>query len=322
MPVIASDFRPAWWLPGAHAQTLWPAFFRRPAKLDLRWERLELDDGDFLDLVWSGPDNAPVVVLFHGLQGGTRSHYVPGIQQRLHQRGFRTCLMLFRGRGREPNRLPISYHSGKTDDAQRVLEHIGKTTGQPPYAAVGVSLGGNMLLKWLGEQGDASPLSKAVAVSVPFQLDQAAQRLASGLSRLYQKHLVDSLVDDYRAKFTRIDSPLDVRLDQLTDFYRFDDQITAPLHGFDGADDYYRRCSSRQFIPQIHVPTLILHARNDPFVYPNTPPEADELPDNVWLELPQDGGHVGFVSGRWPGVADYYMERRVADWIAGKLPEH
>ncbi len=320
MPIIDSAFRPAWWLPGAHAQTLWPALFRRRIRLNIDWERLELDDGDFLDLAWSGPHDAPTVLLFHGLQGGLGSHYIPALKLALQQRGYRTCLMLFRGRGREPNRLPISYHSGKTDDAQRVLEHIIEASGRPPFAAVGVSLGGNMLLKWLGEQGDDSPLERAVAASIPFRLDRAAKRLDSGLSRLYQKHLIDSLVADYRAKFSRIVSPLDIDPASLTDFYRFDDQVTAPLHGFAGADDYYRQCSSRQFIPRIRVPTLIVHARNDPFVFPDTPPEADELPENVWLEIPQGGGHVGFVGGRWPGLAEYYLEQRVAQWIASELP--
>ena len=178
MPVIASRFRPAWWLRGDHAQTLWPALFRRRPPLDVAWERLELEDGDFLDLAWYGPDNAPVVLFLHGLEGSLRSHYAGGIMQALAEAGRRTCLMHFRNCGREPNRLPISYHSGKTDDPQRVLEHIAATHGQPPVGAVGISLGGNVLLKWLGEQRDASPLRRCVAVSVPFRLEDAARRRA------------------------------------------------------------------------------------------------------------------------------------------------
>lgn len=315
MPVIASRFRPAWWLRGDHAQTLWPALFRRRPRIAITWERLELPDGDFLELAWSGPEHAPVVMLLHGLQGGIDSHYARGIMQRLDREGFRTCLMHFRGCGSEPNRLPISYHSGKTDDPQSVLEHIQQHHGLDVHGVVGISLGGNVLLKWLGEYGDAAPIRRAVAISVPFRLDQAAQRLETGLSRLYQRHLVGSLQAAYRRKFARIPSPLQIDVAQLDTFRQFDDQVTAALHGFAGVDDYYARCSSRQFIPQIRVPTLILHARDDPFMFADTPPEPTELPPCVSLEIPEAGGHVGFVEGSIPGVARYYADRRVAEWM-------
>ena len=319
MPLLESAFRPAWWLRGSHAQTVWPALFRHRRQLAVRWRKLELDDGDFLELAWSGPDDGPIVLLFHGLQGGIRSHYATGLMHRLNQDGFCTCLMHFRGCGREPNRLPISYHSGKTDDPQRLLEHVIARSGRPPYAAVGISLGGNVLLKWLGEQGDASPLSRAVAISVPFMLDAAAERLEGGVSRLYQRHLVNSLRDAYRRKFARMPSPLDIDLKELRTFRLFDDQVTAPLHGFQGVDHYYESCSSRQFIPHIRVPTLILHARDDPFMFADTAPGADELPEQVWLELSAGGGHVGFIAGNLPGRAIYYAEQRVAEWLSFKL---
>ena len=315
MPLIESAFQPAWWLRGDHAQTLWPAFFRRRRKLTIHWDRLELEDGDFLDLAWSGPEDGPIVLFFHGLQGGIDSHYARGMMYRLNQHGFRVCLMHFRGCGREPNRLPISYHSGKTDDPQFLLDHVNDRYGRTPFAAVGVSLGGNVLLKWLGEQGTRSPLKKAVAISVPFRLDAAADRLEKGLSRLYQRHLVNSLKNAYRRKFARIGSPLNLDLEKLDTFRLFDDQVTAALHGFRGVDDYYARCSSRQFIPDIRIPTLILHARHDPFMFPDTPPEPDELPEQVSLEIPQAGGHVGFISGNFPGWGNYYAEQRVAEWL-------
>lgn len=316
MPVIESRFRPAWWLRGDHAQTLWPAFFRRRHMPPVRWERFEMDDGDFLDLAWSGPGGGRVVLFFHGLQGSIESHYAAGVMRRLNAAGFRVCLMHFRGCGRDPNRLPISYHSGKTDDPQRLLEHVQRTSGKAPYGAVGVSLGGNVLLKWLGEQGDRSPLQRAATISVPFLLDDCARRLEHGLSRAYQHHLVNSLKAAYREKFARMPSPLDVDLRRLTTFREFDDRITAALHGFADVDDYYDRCSSRAFVPAIRVPTLILQARHDPFTFPDTAPEADELPDNVWLEIPDAGGHVGFVSGRFPGFAEYFAEQRVAEWMS------
>lgn len=315
MPMIDSPFQPAWWLRGDHAQTLWPALFRRRHRPDVDWERLELDDGDFLDLAWSGPENGPIVLFLHGLQGSIDSHYAGGIMRRLNQRGFRVCLMHFRGCGRGPNRLPISYHSGKTDDPQRVLQHVQDRFGRPPYGAVGVSLGGNVLLKWLGEQGDRSPLRRAMTVSVPFLLDDCALRLEQGLSRLYQRHLVGSLRQAYRKKFSHMPSPLDVNVDELGTFRQFDDRVTAALHGFQGVDDYYARSSSRQYIPSITVPTLMLQARNDPFTFADTAPLADELPENVWLELADAGGHVGFVAGSIPGWGEYYVERRVAEWM-------
>jgi predicted alpha/beta-fold hydrolase len=320
MPIVQSAFRPAWWLRSHHAQTLWPAFFRRRGTLPVEWERVELDDGDFLDLAWSGPPDGPIVLFLHGLQGGIDSHYARGLMRALNRRGFRVCLMHFRGCGRQGNRLPISYHSGKTDDPQRVLSHIAETRGAVPQAAVGVSLGGNVLLKWLGEQGADSPLRCAVAISVPFRLADAARRLEAGASRLYQRHLVSSLQQAYREKFARIASPLQVDIERLDTFRLFDDQVTDALHGFDGVDDYYARSSSRPFIAAIRVPTLILHARSDPFMFRDTPPGVDELPQNVYLELPEHGGHVGFIEGRIPGVAGYYLERRVPAWIAAQGP--
>ena len=154
-----------------------------------------------------------------------------------------------------------------------------------------------------------------MAISVPFMLDAAAERLERGVSRLYQRHLVNSLRVAYRRKFARMSSPLDIDLDELRTFRLFDDQVTAPLHGFQGVDHYYDSCSSRQFIPHIHVPTLILHARDDPFMFSDTAPGADELPDQVWLELTAGGGHVGFIAGNLPLWADYFLERRVAEWL-------
>lgn len=315
MPIIDSAFKPAWWLRGAHAQTLWPALFRRRPKIALEHQRLELPDGDFLDLFWSGPATGRIVLVFHGLQGSIESHYVKGLMRALNKRGFRTCLMHFRGCGGIPNRLPVGYHSGKTDDPQQLLDHVTASSGQPPFGAIGISLGGNVLLKWLGEQGDRSPLQRAMAISVPFRLEDAAHRLERGLSRLYQRHLITHLRQAYHDKFSRIASPLQVDVDHLLTFRDFDHEVTAALHGFAGVHDYYARCSSHQFVSRIRIPTLILHARNDPFVYSSTPPSADELPPQVMLEIPEKGGHVGFIGGTLPGQARYYIEQRSVEWM-------
>lgn len=277
---------------------------------------MELDDGDFIDLAWSGPADGRIVLLLHGLEGSLKSHYAGGIMRRLIRHGFSVCFMHFRGCSGEPNRLLSSYHSGKTDDLGKILEHIEMSREKQVYAAVGVSLGGNVLLKWLGEQGEQCSLKRAVVISVPFKLEHAAQRMARGLSRIYQRHLISNLQDKYTKKFSRIASPLEIDVSKLTTFHQFDDQVTAPLHGFSGVQDYYLRSSSRQFIPRIRVPTLILHARQDPFMFPDSAPSEDELPENVWLEMPEHGGHVGFISGWLPGWADYWGEKRIVWWLS------
>ena len=311
------DFKPAWWLPNAHAQTIWPALFRRRPKLRLCQQRLELPDGDFLDLAHAGPRRAPTVLILHGLEGNLRSHYARGLLRALERAGYHGVFLHFRNCGEEPNRLPRGYHSGETGDLQQVLEQLRERGGRPVRAAVGISLGGNVLLKWLGEKGEQDLLQSAMAVSVPFRLGDAGERLEYGWSRLYREHLMRKLRQSYRRKFQQVPSPLDVDVGQLRNFWEFDDRVTAPLHGFAGADDYYQRCSSRQFIPHIRTPTLILHAHDDPFMWPDTPPEADELPAAVTLELCDHGGHVGFVSGALPWRPKYWLEQRVLKHLAG-----
>ncbi|MCP4297068.1 MAG: hydrolase [Proteobacteria bacterium] len=315
MPVIKSEFRAAWWLTNPHAQTLWPRAFRKKPKLKLQWQRVELDDGDFIDLTWSGPEEGKTVLILHGLEGSIDSPYAVGLMDELSQRGYRSCLMHFRGCSRDSNRLPQSYHSGKTEDPQLILEYLQKQMDIQVYGAIGFSLGGNVLLKWLGEQGTNSPLQKAAVMSVPFQLRQAAIRMNQGFSRIYQRYLVNELRNSYRNKFAIIPSSLNIDLETLNTFFLFDDQVTAPLHGFNGVDDYYSQASSRQFIPGIYVPTLILHAADDPFMFAETAPLAEELPENVWLEMTPQGGHVGFISGDIPGRAHYWGEQRLVDWI-------
>lgn len=318
MPEIKSKFRPAWWLRSPHAQTIWSSFARFRPRLNIEWQRVELPDGDFIDLAWSGPKVGRTVLVLHGLEGSVHSSYAMGIMSALNQRGYRVCVMHFRGCSGEENRLPKWYHSGQSEDPQYILEYLRGEMGIELYAAVGFSLGGNVLLKWMGELGESIALQRAAVMSVPFQLAHAAERMNVGFSRLYQWYLVRSMQTKYKNKFTHVPSPLDVDIDRLDTFWQFDDQVTAPLHGFSGADDYYERASSRQFLTQIRVPTLILHASDDPFMFQDTAPIAEELPDNVWLELTNRGGHVGFVSGVIPGLANYWGEKRLVEWIDAK----
>jgi hypothetical protein len=318
--IIESSFRPAWWLPGAHAQTLWSALAYRPRLPALRQERLELPDGDFLDLAWTGPDG-PTVIVLHGLEGGLRSPYIRGILRALSTRGFRAVLMHFRGCSGEPNRLPRSYHSGETSDLRHVIAILGRRAPGGRLHAVGYSLGGNALLKYLGESGETSGIAAAVAVSIPFVLSKAADRLNRGLSRVYQWWLVRALQRKIRTKFNHKPSPVALdRLSQFWSFREFDDAVTAPLHGFRDAADYYQRSSARQYLRHIRTPTLILHAADDPFTTPAAVPQQQELASDVTLELSGTGGHVGFVSGAWPWAARYWLEERIPAFLSEHLP--
>ena len=313
-----ADFHPAWWLPGPHAQTIWPVLCRRRPRLSLRRERLELPDGDFLDLDWTAGERGPITLVVHGLEGSSDSHYALGMLAAVVRRGWRGVVLHFRGCGGQPNRLARSYCAGDTADIAHVVGWLRQREPTAPLAVVGYSLGGNALLKWLGETHADPPLRAAVAVSAPFLLDAAARRLGSGFSRLYQSHLLRELKDGYREKFRhRSDGPVGLNeLAGLRDFYAFDDRITAPLHGYTGVGDYYTRASCRQFLRRIRVPTLILHALDDPFMSPDAVPKAAELSSHVRLELSRNGGHVGFVAGRWPWRADYWLERRIPAFLA------
>ncbi|MBK1691451.1 hydrolase [Ectothiorhodospira mobilis] len=310
--IVEGDFRPAPWLPGAHLQTLVPALLRPRVQLPLRRERLELPDGDFLDLDWAPPAPGPVILLLHGLEGSSRSPYAAGLMRCLHGAGFQALTLHFRGCSGEPNRLPRSYFAGDTGDLQHGVEVLRGRFPDRPLGAVGVSLGGNALLQWLGESGPANPLSAAAALSVPFDLDGAARRMERGASRLYQYYLLTRLKRALARKAGRMDLPVDPAAARRAHTFRaFDDAVTAPLHGFSGVDDYYTRCSCRPRLRGIRVPTLILHARNDPFMTPRVIPAAGELSPAVRLELSEDGGHAGFVEG-W---GRYWPERRIPAWF-------
>jgi predicted alpha/beta-fold hydrolase len=240
---------------------------------------------------------------------------------RVNQCGWRALVMHFRGCSGEPNRLARSYHSGETGDLQTVVTWLRQREPETPLAAVGYSLGGNVLLKWLGEQGERAPLTAAVAVSVPFQLAGAAERMQQGFSRVYQWVLLRSLRRNALRKFRDWHPPpVDLaRVRRMRSFWSFDDGVTAPLHGFADVHDYYRRASSRQFLAAIRVPTLILQARDDPFMTASVIPSAAELSPATTLELSEHGGHVGFVEARPRWRVGYWLERRIPLYLASKL---
>jgi predicted alpha/beta-fold hydrolase len=312
-----SSFKPAWWLPSPHLQTLWPVMFRRRSAPDLSNQRLELSDGDFVDLCWSRKADRPIVLLLHGLEGSLHSHYAGSLMLALEKAGFRPVLMHFRGCSGEPNRLPRSYHSGDTGDLAQVVDYINQMTNTAVHAAIGFSLGGNVLLKWLGQTGDSNPLQLGVAVSVPFMLADAARRLERGLSHMYEIHLMKSLKRSYTEKFKRIESPLNVEISKLNGFWEFDDRVTAPLHGFSGVDHYYSESSCRQYLAGIKVPTRIIHALDDPFMFPETAPGASEVSASVEILLARNGGHVGFVTGKYPWKPEYWYEKKIIEFLRG-----
>jgi predicted alpha/beta-fold hydrolase len=315
--IVRAPFRPAGYLNNPHVQTLWQALAPRRDTATGRKERWELPDGDFIDLIWSGPEQGPLVILLHGLEGSIDSHYIRGLRNAIERRGWRSCLMYFRNCSGEPNRLARSYHSGETGDLTALVARLRCESPSDRIAVVGFSLGGNVLLKWLGESGTDARVDAAVAVSVPMRLDLCANRMQQGFSRLYQRYLLDRMRASLRRKFRHRDDspyPLD-KLDELDSFWRFDHHITAALHGFNGVDDYYQRASSRQYLPGIHAPTLIIHAQDDPFMTPEVIPEATELSPSTTLELATHGGHVGFVHG----PSQYWLDQRISGYLAEHL---
>jgi predicted alpha/beta-fold hydrolase len=236
--------------------------------------------------------------------------------QALHATGFQAVVMHFRGCSGEPNLLLRRYHAGETQDLTEVMADLRHRFPQRAIYAIGYSLGGNVLLKWLGETARPDSLSGAIAISVPFSLGEVTLRLNRGLSRLYRRYLLNRLIASTRHKTSMPGFPLDSKsLLRLPDIRSFDEQVTAPLHGFASADDYYQRSSCRQYLKTITVPTLILHALDDPFMTSQAVPNQDELAEAVELEVSARGGHVGFVSGGSPWKPRYWLESRILDWL-------
>jgi len=292
---------------------------RRPGR-PLRRERLELPDGDFLDLDWNANTSGPIVLILHGLEGSSRSHYARALLEIAFARGWRAAVLHFRGCSGEPNRLARGYHSGETSDLAYVIDVLRRRFPQTRIGVVGFSLGGNVLLKWLGESGEGANIAAAAAVSVPFRLGDCADRLRSGVSRIYQWELMQRMRRSVIRKRERVTLPLVVNdLSQLHTFWDFDEHITAPLHGFQGATHYYGVASCRQYLAGISRPTLIVHALDDPFMTVETAPTMAEVSASTTLELHRHGGHVGFVAGRWPWCTRYWLDERIPAFLAPYL---
>jgi len=319
---MKSSFKPAWWLSNPHAQTIFRTLKKRQKPPVTHLERLELPDGDFIDLAWANSHfdtNTPLVVFLHGLGGNLNSSYVAGQLNAYNQHGWRAVFMHFRGASNEPNRLARAYHSGETTDLQFLLQTLHIREPDTKKAVVGVSLGGNVLLKWLGEQGKQPFIHAAISISTPFELSLLANHMNHGFARIYQRYLINNLRTLFKRKqkaYPDAVSPYLKNIDALNSFWAFDNQVTAPLHGFSDAASYYQQSSSRQFLAHIKTPTLILHALDDPFMTPDAIPKNEELSAYIQLEVSTKGGHVGFISGNIPGKPIYWLEKRTPKFLA------
>lgn len=305
---------------------MWGKFFRERLTYGARRERWDTPDGDFIDVHRLGaPNGAPRLILLHGLEGTIRSHYVTGFFGEASRRGWAADLLIFRGCGDEPNRARRFYHSGETTDLSFVLGRVMGEAPRSPIVLAGVSLGGNVLLKFLGEQGERLPsrVRAAAAISVPFDLEKGARHIGKGFAKVYDRHFLRTLRAKALAKLATYPDLFDAdRLATARSIYEFDDAVTAPVHGFESAHDYYARSSSLPFLDGIRRPTLLLSAADDPFlpsdVLGDVRRSASHNPA-LTLDFPSHGGHVGFVAGRWPWRPEYYAEWRACEFLQGSV---
>lgn len=309
-----TTFRAPWWLPGGHLQTIYASMFAPKPRVVYRRERWELADGDFLDLDWvDGAPDKPLLALFHGLEGSSQGHYALALMDALRQKGWSGVAVNFRGCSGTPNRLPRAYHSGDSAEIKMVLNYLKARGGEQKLYAAGISLGANALLKWLGESGLEAHqlLAGAAAISAPVDLARAGMRLDQGFNRYsYTRHFLRTLRRKTQFKITAHHLQIAAQdLRSAKTLYAFDNLYTAPIHGYRNADDYWQRASSKPWLNSITVPTLIVHAQNDPFLSASTYLEDAQLSPSITLELPRDGGHVGFVSGPFPGKLNWLPNR-------------
>lgn len=324
MPVIASSFNPPLILRNGHAQTILPVFLRRRLRLVYERERLELDDGDFLDLDWARAEKrssisalSQVAVLTHGLEGCAGNGYMRGMAAALNAAGWDALAWNFRSCSGEPNRLARFYHSGETGDLAAVIRHAAERYSS--IALVGFSLGGNIILKYLGAETPHPAVICAAAISTPIDLASSARALDQrAANRIYLRRFLKTLVGKVEAKALQYPGRFDTRgLRNVESFQEFDDRYTAPIHGFRDAGDYWQQSSSRQYLHRITVPTLLLNARNDPFLTPESFAFAEaEQNAHLFLEAPGSGGHVGFLD--FAEKNPVWSERRAVQFLGQK----
>ena len=307
------------WLLGGQAQTLWPLLIK-PRPIPLRRERWDTPDGDFIDVDHlDGPPGSPLLVLFHGLEGSSRSHYAIATARACRAIGWRLALPHFRGCSGELNRRPRAYHSGDSAEIDWILRRLHQSNDGNRLHATGISLGGNALLKWAGELGpSAAELVSGVAgICAPLDLAACGHHLARGFNRIYTRHFLDTLKSRSAARLQRFPGLFDEsRMRRSRNLWDFDDAVTGPVHGFAGADDYWARSSAKPWLKSIAVPALVVNPRNDPFLPASALPRPADISPSVRLEQPASGGHVGFVSGAFPGNLDWLPQRLLHFFIS------
>jgi uncharacterized protein len=320
-PGVGVPYRGPPWLRGGHAQTIWPYLLPRPA-VRYRRERVDAPDGDFWDFDWvDAPESShetPLVMLFHGLEGGSDSHYARALMALVAARGWRGVIPHFRGCGGELNRRPRAYHSGDHEEVSAMIEAVrARVAASTTAYAVGVSVGGSVLLNWLGRaEADAGRVvSAAAAVSTPLDLTSAGIAIGRGLNHIYTRNFLSTLKPKSLAMSKRFPGLIDpARIRKVRTMYEFDDAVTSLLHGFEGASDYWLRASAKPWLPRIRIPTLVVNAKNDPFVPAQSLPSEHEVSCDVLLLQPDQGGHAGFLTGAFPGTLDW-LPRRLLDFF-------
>lgn len=323
MPELTSSYRPAWWLPGAHLPTIWGKKGRKQAPVHDRLERWITPDGDHLSIARAGSiqPGQPHLLVLHGLEGTVASNYAQGLMAQARLRGWSADLMLFRGCDGEINQARRLYHSGETTDLDFVIQRLVASSPTIDLRLVGVSLGGNVLMKWLGESSESlvSNVRRAAGVSVPYDLAAGSRYLEGTMGQKYVDHFMASLKAKTRAKRAAYPDLCDWNtMEAAKTFWDFDDCVTGPVHGFSCAADYYTRSSSIRFLASIRRPVLLFSAYDDPFLPPQVLDDVRKLSyDNEFLnvEFSKRGGHVGWVEGL-PWAPRYHMEERVIEWLS------
>ncbi|MDH5398247.1 MAG: alpha/beta fold hydrolase [Cyclobacteriaceae bacterium] len=317
MAVHYPDYKAPFWMVNKHLETIVPAMWRKVEAGPFRNERITTPDNDFLDLDWLENGSHKAVILSHGLEGNSQRPYMIGMAKIFYSHGYDTINWNFRGCSGEINKQLRFYHSGATDDLDTVVRHVISTGKYDQINLIGFSLGGNLTLKYLGEQGEQAKelLSRAVAISAPLHLSDSCQAISSLENSLYEKQFLKELKQKVAQKAKLHPNELDISaLENINTLWDFDNQYTAPLHGFKDAEDYYRKCSSLWSLKNIRIPTLIINAKNDTFLSASCFP-VKELDDNPWVELDitAQGGHVGFAATDDDG--HYWSEKRALEFV-------
>ncbi len=318
MPILEpSSYRPPPLLSNAHLQTALPTLFRKVTGVQYERVRIDTPDGDFIDSDFARVGSDKVVIILHGLEGSSDRAYVKGMVKAVNRAGLDAAAVNFRGCSGEINRTLRAYHSGDTDDLSLVIESVAASGTYTEAFLVGFSLGGNVVMKYLGERGNAVHpiISKGVGISVPCDLAASAMKISRPVNKIYLKRFLRMLHEKIKMKMALMPGELDDDgYELISSFKEFDDRYTAPMHGFKDADDYWTRSSCRQFLPGIRVPALLIAAGDDPFLARECyPTEEATANSRLTLEIPDHGGHVGFI--RFGSQGEYWSETRTVEFL-------